>query len=249
VSQHDRHLTTEELSAFLDGQLAPTEHAQWDEHLKTCEECQLKVADLRQTVALLHALPQPRLPRSFVLPTEAIVTPIAAHREQRTGLEASPKLRWIWPSYIQATVRTISTLAAMVGIVLVLAGLLTTVQLQHGATSASAPMAAPSVSNGDNAQNGNTSGGTANNQAKSASSATTTVQALTPMAAHASQPTSVPTSGDAESQQQYSSARESSAFLDLNTAEGRTGVGILLLALSIVGFVLLARQRRHVTEG
>ncbi|HLX39760.1 MAG TPA: zf-HC2 domain-containing protein, partial [Ktedonobacteraceae bacterium] len=76
MAQHnDRHLTTEQLSAFIDKQLAAEEQAACTAHLQTCQQCQQALAALRQTVMLLKALPQPALPRSFVLPTNLIVMP------------------------------------------------------------------------------------------------------------------------------------------------------------------------------
>src|SRR5215469_2615502 len=68
AQQSGEHLTIEQLSAILDKQLSPQEWAVCRAHLSTCQQCQGMLADLRQTSALLHALPQPELPRSFVLP-------------------------------------------------------------------------------------------------------------------------------------------------------------------------------------
>ena len=62
------HLTTEQLSAFLDKQLTPQEQAFFDAHMQSCSRCQNALGELRRTVVLLHALPQPSLPRSFTLP-------------------------------------------------------------------------------------------------------------------------------------------------------------------------------------
>ncbi len=81
MQQHNEHPTIEQLSALLDQQLAPQEQATCDAHLRTCQQCQHTLLNLRQTVALLHALPKPELPRSFVLP--APVTPMATHAVAR----------------------------------------------------------------------------------------------------------------------------------------------------------------------
>src|SRR5579864_8265860 len=77
VTQQE-HLTTEQLSAFLDKQLTPQEQAFFDAHLQSCQRCQHVLAELRGTVALLHAMPQPPLPRSFTLPVGITQEP-AAH--------------------------------------------------------------------------------------------------------------------------------------------------------------------------
>lgn len=76
MSQHDWHLTTEQLSAYLDRQLSEEEQKEYKIHLDACEQCRQTLLELRQTVTLLHALPQPRLPRSFVLPVDTVVTPL-----------------------------------------------------------------------------------------------------------------------------------------------------------------------------
>ncbi|HEY7975335.1 MAG TPA: zf-HC2 domain-containing protein, partial [Ktedonobacterales bacterium] len=53
----------ERLSAYLDGELTDSELAALETHLPTCEQCQRELAALRQTRALLRALPTPALPR------------------------------------------------------------------------------------------------------------------------------------------------------------------------------------------
>ena len=68
MAKQDRHPTIEQLSAYLDGQLSSGELSECDTHVETCQQCQQMLAELRETVALLHALPQPTLPRSFTLP-------------------------------------------------------------------------------------------------------------------------------------------------------------------------------------
>ena len=76
------HLTTEQLSASLDKQLTPQEQAFFDAHLHTCVRCQHALTELRRTVALLHAMPQPVLPRSFTLPTTIAPIQIQTVRPQ-----------------------------------------------------------------------------------------------------------------------------------------------------------------------
>src|SRR6266702_4715355 len=110
---------------MLDGRLPESEQEYAHKHLPTCEQCQQRQAELRQTVALLHALPQPALPRSFALPldmtlTEQTVTPIEASRRPLRSRPAEPLL----PSYIRSTMRAISTIAAVIGIVFLLTSVL-----------------------------------------------------------------------------------------------------------------------------
>lgn len=64
----DREALRERLSAYLDGELAPDDVAALERHLATCAECRDELAGLREVRTLLRALPQPALPRSFVLP-------------------------------------------------------------------------------------------------------------------------------------------------------------------------------------
>jgi anti-sigma factor RsiW len=48
-----------ELSAYIDGALAPAARAAVHEHVAACAVCGAHVAELRATVALVHALPDP----------------------------------------------------------------------------------------------------------------------------------------------------------------------------------------------
>ncbi len=55
-----------ELSAYIDGALAPAAHAAVEGHVATCAVCGAHVAELRGTVALVHALPDPIPSRRLV---------------------------------------------------------------------------------------------------------------------------------------------------------------------------------------
>ena len=57
----------EKLSAYLDGQLKPSEAARLESRLKTDPELASILKDLRQTRSLLRQLPQRRAPRNFTL--------------------------------------------------------------------------------------------------------------------------------------------------------------------------------------
>ena len=57
----------EKLSAYLDGQLKPSEAARLESRLKTEPELASILKDLRQTRSLLRQLPQRRAPRNFTL--------------------------------------------------------------------------------------------------------------------------------------------------------------------------------------
>jgi hypothetical protein len=55
-----------ELSAYLDGALDPAAKAAVDGHLDTCALCRAHLAQLRATIALVHALPDPVPSRRLV---------------------------------------------------------------------------------------------------------------------------------------------------------------------------------------
>jgi hypothetical protein len=63
VTQEHPHA---ELSAYIDGALAPAAQAAVGGHLATCGLCRGHVAQLRATVALVHALPDPVPSRRLV---------------------------------------------------------------------------------------------------------------------------------------------------------------------------------------
>ena len=55
------------LSAYLDQQLRAGEQLRVEAHLQRCAACRRELEELRATVRLLQQVPQPALPRSFVL--------------------------------------------------------------------------------------------------------------------------------------------------------------------------------------
>ncbi len=58
----------ENLSAYIDGELPAPEKARLEGHLDGCAECAYDLETLRQTVALVRALPTQPVPRSFAIP-------------------------------------------------------------------------------------------------------------------------------------------------------------------------------------
>lgn len=225
MAKQDRHLTTAQLSAFIDGQLSPEEQAQSEAHLSNCEVCQQQLAELRQTVALLHALPQPPLPRSFTLP---IAESAAIPRVTRPARPLAPitplPRRNGWPNYVTGAVRAVSTLAAVLGIVFLLSGLLGTV-IHGGGSSASTT----------------SSGGTSSGQNKGG------LQPLTPHIQQGTTPTPTPTTepsvrGTDNHEQQPAQQNPLQSFLGIFDMAGtRAIIGILLLVLGIIGFVVVRR--------
>ncbi|HEX8683220.1 MAG TPA: zf-HC2 domain-containing protein, partial [Ardenticatenaceae bacterium] len=70
------HLDPDLLSAYLDDEVTPDEHARVSEHLTGCEACRSELEGLRFTVSLLQRLPVEPPPRTFYV-TEAMITPEA----------------------------------------------------------------------------------------------------------------------------------------------------------------------------
>jgi hypothetical protein len=127
VPQHTSHLTTEQLSAFLDQQLSAQEQSTCQAHLNTCQHCQQQQTELEQTVLLVHSLPQVPLPRSFVLPiastTQSRVLPIKGNIAPKIARQAHNRVL-IFP-IARTTMRTTSALVAVLGLFFTLSGLLT----------------------------------------------------------------------------------------------------------------------------
>ncbi len=65
-TEHD--LAQEDLSAYLDNELAAKDRARVERHLRACPACRAELETLRRTVDLLHLLPEVSLPRSFLVP-------------------------------------------------------------------------------------------------------------------------------------------------------------------------------------
>lgn len=251
----EHHLTIEQLSAFLDRQLSPQERAEWDIHLQRCPQCQSSLAELRQTVSLLHALPQPELPRSFVLPAH---TPSIVERSERQVASVSRithSRSRSWQTYIQRSTRVISTIAAVLGILFIMSSLLTTLLiLPHGgaASTTSAPVFSPVQSpspmpSSASSQFSNAAGSGHNPASPIRNSRGTTTSDQTGTNAPIPGPTPVnkiipaprPTPNG---RQEYAQTQSVPPILDLSMPQGRTAVGFILLILGILG-VFLTRRR------
>ncbi len=232
MSHNDWHPTTEQLSALLDEQLASDEQARLQTHLRTCQQCQLRLADLQQTVTLLHALPQPVLPRSFMLPVDdAVVTPISASRRGTAHSQSATQLRRpARPGYIRTTMRTLSAIAAILGIVFLLSTALPLVQGTPTNFSAAVP-----------AQSAKSTAGGSNNQSPGGQSLdkTTPQTGLTPRATtpHA---TATPAS-TVQAPQPVTPVNP--PLFDLNNVGERAFLGLILLVAGVAGFFLLSRWR------
>jgi hypothetical protein len=242
VTQQE-HLTTEQLSAFLDKQLTPQEQAFFDAHLQSCQRCQHVLAELRGTVALLRAMPEPPLPRSFTLPAGISQTPAA--RPQSLPLPA--RQRRVPRYMLQRTVRAVSTLAAVIAVIFILSGILAGLPPRGGVTASSGVV--PAASSG-NAPIHPTTGHTLT-QAPQARPSTpvmaghqSSTPAKSPMASTPA-PTPAPTS-NGTNQVAPPTPPTLPPFLDIGQPSGRLLLGAFLLLLSIVGFIATRRRRRAV---
>lgn len=230
MAKQDRHLTTARLSAFIDGQLSAEEQAQSEEHLRTCEMCQQQLAELRQTIALLHALPQPKLPRSFTLP---VADPTITTRTNPTPHPLTPvtqlRQRGGRPVYASGAIRIISTLAAVIGIVFLLSGLFGTVIGVHGGAGSSAGVANSGSQNKPSIPHVVTPHETI-----------TAVKKVTPTPTNAPSVTSPGTSNHQAAQQNQQQPLLS--ILNLSMPGSRALIGLVLVVLGIIGFVVLGRR-------
>lgn len=107
----------ERLSAYLDDMLDADERAHLEAHLADCGTCQRQLAELRQVRALLRALPQPALPRSFLLPVEGgeAASPAPA-RGQPVPLRSASRRQQV--ARMARAVQWLGTIAAVLGLAL-----------------------------------------------------------------------------------------------------------------------------------
>lgn len=236
MGQHsNEHLTIAQLSAYLDKELSRDELALCDAHLQSCPQCQAVLADLRITSALLHRMPQVEVPRSFVLPSNLAVLPAAPARSEPRRLQPT-RSQYV----VKRSLRALSTLAAVVGLLFILFGAIST--LPHGGYATSGAVMAP-----ENGAAGSKSGtpSLAGTHKSTSPYEHETVQAqATARAQHQQEPTATPTaSAPVEPQAPQTNLP---AVLNLGQPEGRLSIGAALLVLGILGVLLTRRSRRGV---
>ncbi len=230
MAKQEQHLTTARLSAFIDGQLSSAEQAQTEAHLHTCVVCQQQLAELRQIVALLHALPPPKLPRSFTLP---IAEPVATPRVSNTARPLAPitplPRRNTWPTYAANVVRYASTLAAVLGIVFLLSGVFGTVLSAGGETASS---------------------GGSSTTSSVGPEKTTLPQVVTPRISQGDAPTETPTKSPSSASShniggptsvQQNPFQALLTLFSLNMIGTREIIGVVLVVLGIIGFLIARR--------
>ncbi len=253
----EHHLTIEQLSAFLDRQLSRQEQAECDIHLQRCQQCQSLLAELRQAVSILHALPQPELPRSFVLPARTLSVAEDLEPRMASITPITRGRRRPWQTYLLRSTRVISTIAAVLGILFIMSSFLTAlVNLPHGgATStASAPVFSSTQSQSSmppaSAQSSNAAGPGRNtlNPIRNPRGTSTSNQAETnaptpvPTAVNTIIPTPRSAPSNSNGQQGYAQTQSVPPILDLSMPGGRAGVGFILLILGVLGAFLTRRR-------
>ncbi len=210
----------------------------WDIHLNTCQECQQTLAGLRETGVLLRALSQPTLPRSFVLPADSVVTrpapvqplaPIPLHARAR---------RQARPSFVRGIVRTVSTIAAILGIVFLLSGLIGIAPSRGGATTASSSTQ-PYVPSAE--QQSRVLTPSIYGQHKSPTSGTSEA---TPTPTSGNSSGAMPPKGATSTFAQTDQSNPWQFFIhvfDVSTPGGRALLGSVLLIVGLVGFMFFRR--------
>ncbi len=239
---HDEHLTTEQLSAFFDKQLSPEEQAVFDAHMFTCQQCQRNLADLRLTIALLRAMPEEEVPRSFVLPGNLASFPRrTAHQDTR--ITTVPQKQRVRFNTLRRSIRVVSALAAVLALMFIISGILPPL---HFGASESATTAAP-TSSFEGANTRHTPISTPNIQDTHLARPQEGVATTTPTqgAPQTPGPTGTATA-KASTVTPTDQGPTVSPVIDFSQPLARLSLGVLLLALSIIGLVVTRRRRVEV---
>lgn len=235
----DQHLTTEQLSAFLDAQLSPAEQAEYHAHIESCQQCQSALASLRQTVALLRAMPQPSLPRSFVLPAGVTYLQEPAVRQ---GEPTHTPARRRWPYYMQRSLRAMSTIAAVIGFIFLLSGILP--MLIHGGgtmtTSTGSTMTTASPNNKAIQRNATATNNAPTHTPNKASTSAGSSPTVTP-APGTTPAVKMEPKKTSPNNQPPKQAPPVPPIIDLSVPLVRQALGFALLVIGIIG-VLLTRR-------
>ncbi len=224
VQHNNEHLTIAQLSAYADKELASKELAACDAHLQACQTCRETLADLRLTSALLHGMPQVEVPRSFVLPADLTAWPVKSAQRVRP-VQASRSR-----SILRSSLRALSTLAAVVGFIFILAGAIAALPHGGGVTNSASGRFGVSSQVGP-APTGTILGAheQATKRAAPTGAPTNGKRASTPT------PTSTPVTSAQLSAGPGQQSPPSQPAVDLGQPSGRLEVGSACLALGILG--------------
>jgi len=245
TQQSDKHLTTEQLSALLDEQLSVEERAACATHLRGCRQCRSALADLRQTVALLRALPEPTLPRSFTLPGNLTYLRERSKPGAETpGLTPTTIAQQRRPTPLKRPLRILSTLVAVIGLFFLASSVIT--MLPHS-TSGSAPSSTSNTAAPTSAP-----GHTGTFAAQQKTGVVEQPHATSATPGHPTPAASpIPTPTPTTSANEHSASGTSPKSLpppslplpDLSTPPGLQEVGFTLLVLGILGLIFTRRKR------
>ena len=240
---HNEHLTIEQLSAFLDKQLSSTEQAVFEAHLSSCQQCRQNLSDLRLTVALLRAMPEEEVPRSFVLPSRLAPVPEQSARQDRM-VRPIPQKRHTWLNTLRSSVRTVSTIAAVLALLFIISGIIPSLHFGGGETASFSTSAPASSSAGESTHN--TAARTPNIHQTPAVQSQSAAGAKTPTPIEAPNPTP-PAKVESNTNPSTSPPAEQGPIVppefDPGQPVGRLSIGALLLVLSIIGLILTRRRR------
>jgi anti-sigma factor RsiW len=239
---HDKHLTTEQLSAFFDRQLSSEEQAVFDAHMSTCQQCQNNLADLRLTVALLRAMPEEQVPRSFVLPGALAPVPARTIRQDTTITPIAGKQHARFNT-LRRSVRVVSALAAVLALLIIVSGLFPS--LHYGANE-SATTAAP-VSSSGSANTTHAPVQTPNVQKPTDVQSNARTVTPSPVASQTPGPTGTATTKASTVAPNDQSPTVLPA-IDFSQPVVRLSLGVLLLALSIIVLVVTRRRRSSASQ-
>ena len=248
MTAQNRHLTTEQLSAYLDDELSTEEQARCEAHLHTCKRCQQALVVLRETATLLHALPQPSLPRSFLL-TENMLTSAPSETKLPHVIGSVPRslaerrAARGWSRATLMTMRSLTALAAIFGLVFLLSSF--SLHGQMNGASSTGTMS----SNTTGSANSSTNSSTGINPQYQATHAAQAAQRPSPTPSSViAQPTPTRVPAFTSSNTTHSSG-SSLPWLALNNSGTRALLGLFLLFLAVLGVLLLRHQRQMTRAG
>ncbi|HYB01082.1 MAG TPA: zf-HC2 domain-containing protein [Ktedonobacteraceae bacterium] len=234
----NEHLTTEQLSASLDKQLSSQEQAVFDAHIVSCQQCQHKLADLRLTATLLHALPVEEVPRSFMLPTSVSITPDRT-TSQKATITPLPVRQRKQSTALHRSIRIISALAAVLALCFIISGML---PLLYSGAGSSTSTSSGSTTLAPERPNATASGAEQPKRVLQKGEATANAQATATGQARTPTSTATPASNSNHASNPNTGTIIQPA-IDLSQPGVRLGIGIVVLALSIIVLILTRRRR------
>ena len=201
------------------------------------------MTELRSTVALLRAMPRADVPRSFTLPTAIGLPPV---QPARVNTEP-PRRQRVLNYTLRRTVRVVSTLAAVLGFLFILSGLLANLQFPGGGGTTAAPALQSVNPQASQATKTGPSAVGSNDRGTPKVGKVTEPATKTPAAAQLTPTLTATPANNTVSPPPANQAPTIPPALDPSRPEGRLSLGLLLLLFSIIG-LLTTRRRRSVVH-